>query len=188
MKDLMKHEDPSDRTTVKNRIQLINKKSSGSPIKVPEWKQAKLAQYFGKTSPKALKARQTKSETTNQDNQGAQGPLPGEPSEPESQIQPSKGPGPRPEECGRVWSKMEEKKTRKVLERWPFDPGPKSLGPQQGRQVKRLGGTTPRKTARKKDKDLEKQALALEDWLCIGTGGTSAPGKDLVKKNQRENV
>ena len=161
----MKHGDPNDKTTVKNRIQFINKKSSGSPIKVPEWKQAKLAQYFGKKSPKAIKARQTNSETNNQDNQGAQGPLPGEPSEPESQNQPSKGPGPRPEECGRVWSKMEEKKTRKVLERWPFDPGSKSLGPQQGRSVKRLKGTTPRKGSRKIDKDLQKQASALRDWL-----------------------
>ena len=53
-----KLEEPDDRTSVKARIKLIDKKSSGSPAKVPEWKQAKLAQYFGRKSPKALKARQ----------------------------------------------------------------------------------------------------------------------------------
>ena len=37
---------------------------------------------------------------------------------------------------------MKQKKTSKVLERWPFDPGSKSLGPQQGKQVKRLKGAT----------------------------------------------
>ena len=83
---------------------------------------------------------------------------------------------------------MKQKKTSKVLERWPFDPGPKALGPQQGRQVKRLAGTTPGKRGRKKDKGLEKQALALEDWLGIGTGGTSVPGKEPAQKNQQENV
>ena len=78
----------------------------------------------------------------------------------------------------------EQKRTTKVLERWPFNPGPKSLGPQQGRQIKRLGGTTPGKRGRKTDKSLEKQALALEDWLGISTGGTSVPGKEPEKKNQ----
>ena len=102
---------------------------------------------------------------------------------PGSNTEPSKDPEPTSEECGRSWSRKTQKKTSKVLERWPFDPGPKSQGPQQGRQVKRLGGATPGKRSRKKDKDLEKQALALEDWLGIGTGGTLAPGKDLVKKN-----
>lgn len=88
----MKHEVINDRKPVKARVQHINKKSSGSPAKVPEWKQVKLAQYFGRKSPKASKSRETKSETINKENQGAQGPLPGEPSEPKSQAKPSKGP------------------------------------------------------------------------------------------------
>jgi len=46
---------------------------------------------------------------------------------------------------------MTMKKTTKVLERWPFDPGSKSLGPQQGRPVKRLKGKTPGKGSRKKE-------------------------------------
>ena len=75
-------------------------------------------------------------------------------------------------------------KTKKVLERWPFNPGSKSLGPQQGRQVKRLKGTMPGKGARKTDKDLRKQALALRDWLGTSTGGTSAPRKEPDEKNQ----
>ena len=83
---------------------------------------------------------------------------------------------------------MEVKKTRKVLERWPFDPGSKSLGPQQGRPVKRLKGTTPGKGARKTDKDLRKQASALRDWLGTSTGGTSAPRKEPGEKNQENNV
>ena len=83
---------------------------------------------------------------------------------------------------------MTQKKTSKVLERWPFDPGPKSLGLQQGKQVKRLGGTTPEKRGRKKDMDLEKQALALGDWLGIGKGGTSVPRKEPAQKNQQEKV
>ena len=148
----------------------------------------KLVQYFGKKSPKASRVREAQSETKLKQNQGAQSPLSGEPSVPGSSPKPSKDPGPISEECGRSWRMKKQKRTTKVLERWPFNPGPKSLGSQQGRQVKRLGGTTPGKRGRKKDKGLEKQALASEDWSGIGTGGTSAPGKDLVKKNQQENV
>ena len=79
---------------------------------------------------------------------------------PGSTTEPSKDQGPTSEECGRIWSRRTQEKTNKVLERWPFDPGLKSLGPQQGRQVKRLGGTTPGKRTRKKDKEVGKQALA----------------------------
>ena len=163
----MKHEERNERTPVKARIQNINKKSSGSPAKVPEWKQVKLAHYFGRKSPKASKARETQPETKIKQNQGAQGPLSEEPSKPKSPAQTSKGPGPTPEERGRVWSNVTQKKSIKVLERWSFDPGSKSLGPQQGKSVKRLKGTTPGKARRKKYKEVEKQAFALEDWLGI---------------------
>ena len=47
-----------------------------------------------------------------------------------------------------------------------------------------MRGTTPGKGTKKNDKELEKQALALENWLGIGKGGTSAPRKDPEKKNQ----
>ena len=76
------------------------------------------------------------------------------------------------------------KKTIKVLERWPFDPGSKSLGPQQGGPVKRLKGATPGKGSRMPDKEMKKQALALRDWLGTGTGGISAPRKEPGEKNQ----
>ena len=62
-KVVMKNQEVVDRTPVKARIQHLNKKSSGSPAKVPEWKQVKLAHYFGKKSPKASRARETLSET-----------------------------------------------------------------------------------------------------------------------------
>ena len=74
-KVVMKHEEESEKTAVKARIRNINKKSSGSPAKVPEWKQVKLAHYFGRKSPKASKARETQPETTTKQNQGAQSPL-----------------------------------------------------------------------------------------------------------------
>ena len=134
--------------------------------------------------PKASRAREALSETKIKENQGAQSPLSGEPSVPGSSLEPSKDPGPISEECGRSWRGKKQKRTTKVLERWPFDLGPKSLGPQKGRQIKRLEGTTLGKRGRKTDKSLEKQALALEDWLEISTGGTSVPRKEPEKKNQ----
>ena len=79
---------------------------------------------------------------------------------------------------------MDKKKTIKVLERWPFDPGSKSLGPQQGRPVKRLKGATPGKGAKMSDKEMKKQASALRDWLGTRTGGISAPRKEPEEKNQ----
>ena len=79
---------------------------------------------------------------------------------------------------------MAQKKSIKVLERWSFDPGSKSLGPQQGRPVKRLKGTTLGKGARMSDKDMKKQASALRDWLGTRTGGISAPRKEPGEKNQ----
>ena len=71
----MKTQELADRTPVKARIQQLNKKSSGSPAKVPEWKQVKLVHYFGKKSPKASRAREALSETITKENQGAQSPL-----------------------------------------------------------------------------------------------------------------
>ena len=53
---VMKPQEIEDRTPVKARVQQINKKSSGSPAKVPDWKQVKLAHYFGRKSPKASRA------------------------------------------------------------------------------------------------------------------------------------
>ena len=108
----------------------------------------------------------------------------GEPSEPGSQNQPSKGPGPKPEEFGRFWRQNDEKKTKKVLERWPFDPGSKSLGPQQGRPVKRLKGATPRKENKKTEKEQQKQALALQDWLGGSKGRTSVLRNETGNENQ----
>lgn len=55
----------------------------------------------------------------------------------------SKGPGPVPEEYGRVWGKggkKGRKRAMKVLERWPYIPGPGSKGPQQAKPVMRLKG------------------------------------------------
>ena len=74
-KVVMKQEEAKDRTPVKPRIRSINKKSSGSPAKVSEWKQVKLAYYFGRKSPEASKARETQSQTTAKQNQGAQSPF-----------------------------------------------------------------------------------------------------------------
>jgi len=54
-KVVMMHEKVNDRTQVKARVQNIKKKSSGSPAKVPEWKQVKLAYYFGRKRPKPPK-------------------------------------------------------------------------------------------------------------------------------------
>ena len=169
---------PAVSVSVKGRIKTLNEKSVGSPVKVPEWKQEKLSKYFGRKSPKANKARLKVAETNNQNIQGAQSPLLGVPSEPGSQNRPSKGPGAKPEECGRVWRQEDEKRTKKVLERWPFDPGSKSLGPQQGRSVKRLKGATPKKGNKKVDKDQQKQALALQEWLGNSIGRTSVLRKD----------
>ena len=90
-----------------------------------------------------------------------------EPSEPGSQNLPSKGPGPTPEECGRVWRQEDEKRTKKVLERWPFDPGPKSLGPQQGRSVKRLKGATPKKGNKKVEKDSHNQDIGFSKYAIL---------------------
>ena len=109
----MKHEEKSNRTPIKARIWSINKKSSGSPAKVPEWKQVKLVHYFGRKSPKASKARETQPETNNKQNQGAKSPLLGEPSKPESPAPTSKGPGPIPEERGRGWGREGQKRHRR---------------------------------------------------------------------------
>ena len=74
-KEERKHEKKSERAPVKTRIQNINKKSSGSPAKVPEWKQVKLAHYFGRKSPKASEARETQPETTTKQNRGLKAPF-----------------------------------------------------------------------------------------------------------------
>ena len=60
----------------------------------------------------------------------------------------------------------------------PQDPGSRSLGPQQGRPVKRLKGATPRKGGKKTEKEQQKQALALQEWLEKGKGRTSVLRKD----------
>ena len=70
------------------------------------------------------------------------------------------------------------------MERWPFDPGSKSLGPQQGKQVKRLKGATPGKAAKEKEKEVRRQAFALEKWLENSKAGTSVPRKRPDEKNQ----
>ena len=70
------------------------------------------------------------------------------------------------------------------MERWPFDPGSKSLGPQQGRPVKRLRGATPRKGVKKIEKEQQKQALALQDWLGSSKGRTSALRNETGEENQ----
>ena len=182
-KEEMNLEGQIDRTPVKARIRNINKKSSGSPIKVPEWKQAKLVQYFGRKSTKASKARESQPETKSKEVQGANSPLLGDASKPESPSQTSKGPGPLPEGKGRGWVREAQKKTQKVMDRWPFDPGSKSQGPQQGKLVKKLKGTTLAKANREKEKEVRKQAFALEKWLGTSKGDSSMAcflGKELI--------
>ena len=86
----------SIRTPVRVRVQKINKLATGSPGKVPEWKQMKLSQYFGRKSPKAEQARadsRNQPESTEVNTkQGAISPLSGDSSKPGTQELTSKGP------------------------------------------------------------------------------------------------
>ena len=64
-----------------------------------------------------------------------------------------------------------KKRVAKVLERWPYDPGTSSLGPQQRKPVKRLRGATPGKASKEKEREVRKQASALQEWLGTRKGG-----------------
>ena len=87
------------RTSVRTRIQEINKKSA-SPGKFPELKQTRMMEYLKKKSPKALKARQRleeESEARPKILQGAlKSPLSGDTNHPGPENKPSEGPGPAP--------------------------------------------------------------------------------------------
>ena len=49
--------------------------------------------------------------------------------------------------------------------------------------MKRLKGTTPAKAIREKEREVSKQAFALEKWLGTSKAGTSAPRKGSEEKN-----
>ena len=69
-----REEEPKTRTPVKQRVQKINRKATGSPGMFPGWKKAQISKYYGKKSPKANRAREMKeneAETTNINLQGA---------------------------------------------------------------------------------------------------------------------
>ena len=107
-------------------------------------------QYFGRKSPKAAKIKETISKKiddipeaeNNKKNQGAtnSSPLLGDASYPGCQETPSTAPGPSVVVSGGPWGTKEERKTRKVLERWPLEVANSPKGPNQGKPMKRLRG------------------------------------------------
>ena len=127
-------------------------------------------QYFGRKSPKAAKIKETigkKSDDipeaeNNKKNKGAtnSSPLLGDASYPGCQKTPSTAPGPSVVESGGPWGSMKERKTRKVLERWPLELANSPNGPNQRKFLKRLKGATPGKV-----KDEVQGQKKMQDFL-----------------------
>ena len=144
----------SSKTPVKDSVKTKSGSESNSSRKRPQLKQTKLLDFLKRKSPKAMKARENRKpepETEPIKLQGAlKSPLSGDLSHPGPQNNPSEGPGPVPEERGRGWGKDGKKRAEKVLERWLYDPGPGSLGPQQGKPVKRLRRAMPKEEKTRK--------------------------------------
>ena len=159
-------------------------------MNVPEWKLSKLCRYFGRKSPKAIKAREGMcyQPVTISIKQGVNSPLWGETSKPGTQRTASKGPCPVPEERGRGQGNGGRKSAAKVLEILPYDPGPGSKCPQQGQPIKRLRGVTPDKAKRSKDKVKSKQPTALQEWLVTAKEGLETlPGsRPQVRAREKE--
>ena len=98
-------------------------------------KQANISQFFGRKSPKAEASRQKTNEkvtetTTDRTFKGVgNNPLVGDPEKPRHQQGTSKGRGPVSEASGRSRELEGQKRTRKVLERWPPDFGANTKSP-----------------------------------------------------------
>ena len=113
---------------MKERIRNLNKRTQASPGIFPLIKQQMMELYFKRKSPKASKARERREPEPEEENkeQKSKGtsnsPLLGVSGQPGTQD-PTSGPGPESEECGRTWGNEVKKKSLKALERWPPDPG-----------------------------------------------------------------
>ena len=76
------------------------------------------------------------------------------------------GPGPAPEERGRVWDTGGKKKTIKVLERWPLASNASPGGLERRRSVKRLQRTESGRGSKDNKTQNEGRKLGImEKWL-----------------------
>ena len=151
-------------------MQRINNRSTRFPGKFPgakEKKQANISQYFGRKSPKAEASRKKYEEKTEiitkKTFEGVRNnPLSGDPENPRPQQGPSKGLGPVSEVRGRSREMEEQKRIRKVLERWPPDSGANKQSPQLRKQMKRQ-----RETAKHRKEGTQKKWMGwcLREWL-----------------------
>ena len=145
-------------------------RTQNSPGKFPAAKQSLIHVYFTRKSPKAKQAREKKlkiTETLNTELQGAlKSPLSGDVGYPGPSTIPSLGPGPAPEERGRVWDTGGREKIPKVLEKWPLASKPSPGGLEESRPMKRLQRTQigGENKARKTGTEGRKQGL-LQKWL-----------------------
>ena len=80
-------------------------------------------------------------------------------------------------EYGRARRLEALKRTKKVLERWPPDPGANSRASNQGKLVKRLGGTTPGREDKRRETEKRKQQTSLQEWIKAARKGFG-PRKD----------
>ena len=102
--------------------------------------------------------------------------------------EPTLGPGPESEECGRTWVAEVRKKALKALERWPPDPGSSPGGLKKRNSMKRLQKLTPGKETREGRSVGDRNVL--QRWLQRETEGSEAlktglgPGK--AKQNQNQ--
>ena len=121
---------------------------------------------------------------SNKENQGATcSPLLGDTGQPGFQQETSTDPGPGAEERGRPWGREAAKRTKKVLERWPPDPGTSPRGPLQRKPIKRLKGTTPGK-----DKAEGKGHRGMQDFLWTWIGKAKEEGDRTTCQSPRNSL
>ena len=141
-------------------------------------KQSNISQYFGRKSPKAgALRRKHELETekiTNKTFEGVRNnPLLGDPETPRPQQGPSKGLGPVSEVRGRSREMEEQKRTRKVLERWPPDSRANKQSPQLRKQMKKQKETAKH---RKEENQKKRMSWCLKKWLVKEQEGNGNEG------------
>ena len=108
-------------------------------------------------------------------NQGASNsPLLGDTDHTGTQSKTSKGLVPDPEVRGGDRKQEGRKRTLRVLDRWPPEPGSMKETTPQRRKLKRLSGATKARKPGIKEEIRRRQEIFLREWLVTGKEGESS--------------